>query len=197
MRRVLETPAHALFARVSSRRNVLRAATEALHRELDARFTPADFVERGLYAQFLQRTARALLPLEQSLHGSAIAERFGDWDRRRRSEALAYDLRQLGLEPAHHSVVSERQLLCAESFGVLYVLEGSRLGSKVLLSHVQASEDLTLRSATRYLSANDATLWRGFLSALEDEHLVLDEGELVKGARFAFQCYLRAYSSIE
>lgn len=178
-----------------SRRDLLRAATEGLHRRLDARFTPADFRERSTYVRFLECTARALLPLERALNHSVVPERFADWQLRRRSDALSRDLRALDAAHIADDGVCHRELQPAEAFGVLYVLEGSRLGSKILLSHTQSSEDPTLRSATRYLSANDAALWRTFLATLEDEKIMLHECELVRGASFAFECYLSAYSA--
>ena len=134
-----------------SRRDLLRAATEGLHRRLDTRFTPADFRDRSTSVRFLECTARALLPLERALNHSVVPERFTDWRLRRRSDALSQDLRALDAAYLGDDDVRHFELQPAEAFGVLYVLEGSRLGSKVLLRHTQSSEDLALRSATRYL----------------------------------------------
>lgn len=190
-----EVASHAPSGVGQSRRDLLRAATEGLHRRLDTRFTPADFRDRSTYVRFLECTARALLPLERALNHSVVPERFTDWQLRRRSDALSQDLRALDAAHISDHDVRHFKLQPAEAFGVLYVLEGSRLGSKVLLRHTQSSEDLALRSATRYLSKNDAALWRTFLATLEDEEIVLHEGELVQGARLAFECYLQAYSA--
>ncbi len=126
-----------------------------------------------------------------------MAEWFADWPSRGRSEALSQDLRELGVVSTDDSNTGDFELRPAEAFGVLYVLEGSRLGSRILLGHTKTSDDQMLRSATRYLSANDAALWRTFLATLEKESIMLHKSELVQGARFAFECYLKAYSIAE
>lgn len=96
---------------------------------------------------------------------------------------------------ADDSGVHALELKPAQAFGALYVLEGSRLGSKVLLGFTRSSADQTVRAATRYLSANDAALWRTYLSTLEDESIALRDDDLVQGARFAFKRYLEAYAA--
>lgn len=192
---MLEVETQARAERTQSRRALLRVATEELHRKLDARFTPTDFTERTAYARFLERTARALLPLERALDRSVVSKQFVDWPTRRRSDALSQDLHELGIHRTDDSGVRQVELEPAQAFGALYVLEGSRLGSKVLLGFTQSSKDQTVRSATRYLSANDAILWRTYLSTLEDETIELRDSDLIRGARFAFECYLEAYAA--
>jgi heme oxygenase len=83
----------------------------------------------------------------------------------------------------------------AEVFGMLYVLEGSRLGSRVLRERVMASTDATVRMANAYLSANDPQLWRTFLKRLETAVEAEDSAETTAGAIYAFALFQRSFST--
>lgn len=206
----LEVPARVASLGAQTRRAMLREANAPLHQQLDARFTPTDFLERDRYARFLERTARALVPLEQTLRRSVVPDLFADWDARQRSAALLQDLDELGVAFDEASLAGPLEnvtLRPAQALGALYVLEGSRLGSRVLLGHTRASDDPVVRAATRYLSANDPSLWRSFLTTLESATLesarlegaetFVSQRGLIEGARFAFERYLTAYASID
>ena len=110
---------------------MLRAATADLHAAVDARFS-GSFEGAATYAAFLAALASALVPLERALEASGIGQTLPDWPRRRRTEVLLADLAILGAAlPALAQPPDVKGE--ARQFGVAYVLEGSRLGGKLLL----------------------------------------------------------------
>ena len=88
----------------------------------------------------------------------------------------------------------------AEMFGVLYVLEGSRLGARVQLDQVLASGDGHLRSASSYLRHGQpgpdqaGGLWRSFLEQLETHEAADDQTQTVSGAVYAFTMFIRSFN---
>jgi heme oxygenase len=181
---------HRVTAR--SARGQLRTATRDLHARLDARLAPLMTQGDAGYQEFLLRSAMALLPVEQALTEAGVAILLPDWPQRLRSCALRGDLAALALaEPAGAAVAA----VCGEAFqfGMLYVLEGSRLGARLLLAEVAALSPVC-RAATRYLSHGQGlSLWPTFLQRLEASQQVQREPEqAAAGARVVFRQFLAA-----
>jgi heme oxygenase len=171
----------------SSARQMLRAATATLHAEVDARFSGPFGTDRMAYEAFLTALACAVLPLERALEEGGVGRLLPDWTERRRSEALKQDLEMLGVAvpPALDVSVTTDE---ARLFGRLYVLEGSRLGGKLLVKSAAESGDPKVRAATHYLGqGSGADLWRGFLQRLEASDAVKSSPQrTLLGAREAF-----------
>jgi heme oxygenase len=173
-----------------SARGYLRQATADLHAKVDARFAPLLEGDEVGYHQFLLRSAAAVLPLEQALQSSRVSEILPDWHQRCRSAALREDLASLSLrEPAYQAPAEMRGE--AFQFGVSYVLEGSRLGARVLLDRAVGPG---IRQATRYLAHGAGlSLWQTFVIRLEASPAVRKElQEALAGANAAFHCFLDA-----
>src|SRR5262245_47418144 len=119
------------------------------------------------YRDFLRASAAAVFPLEKALAAARVREIMPDWDARARSTALLDDLESLGVQaPIARAVAAAGG--AARQFGMLYVLEGSRLGAKILARHAQASADPRVRAATRYLRhGEDQRFWPSFIERLE------------------------------
>ncbi len=110
----------------------LRAATAAHHDRLDMAFSGGAFRDRDGYARFLIMQALVLPSAEALLAGSREYRTLPDWDSRFRSAALAGDLARLGLPmPAPHAL-DVNAALPGSAAGVAYVLEGSRLGGRLI-----------------------------------------------------------------
>lgn len=169
---------------------MLRAATADLHAGVDARFSGAFDGSAAGYAGFLSAMASALLPLERALEQAGIDQVLPDWPERRRAMLLLDDLATLGAKP-----IDERAPPPAEGearqLGMAYVLEGSRLGGKLLLKRALGSSDPKVRAATRYLShGTDRNLWSSFLVHLEASPEVgRAPTEAIAGARDAFALF--------
>jgi heme oxygenase len=179
----------AASARFSARR-LLREATADLHREVDARFSGPLDTDRGAYRAFLAALGRAVLPLEAGLEAGGVAAILPDWPERRRSAALAHDLSALGVASLGAARTPELQGEALQ-LGTLYVLEGSRLGAKLLLRRVLGHPDPAVRAATRYLAHGETQdLWRSFVERLDASEAVrAGPDRAIAGARAAFLAF--------
>jgi heme oxygenase len=161
-----------------------------LHAEVDARFSGSFEGNAADYAGFLASMAAVLPPLERALEDASIHKAVPDWDERRRASLLLDDLHALGAAPPREadppSVDGE-----ARQLGIVYVLEGSRLGGKLLLRRALNHPDSRVRAATRYLSHGAGRdLWSSFLVRLEASAAVNGApNEAVAGARAAFALF--------
>jgi heme oxygenase len=177
--------------RCAGLRGHLREATRPAHARLDAAFGALDLTSRVGYRAFLEATAAALIPLEQTLESSGIVEAFSEWPCRVRRHALRADLAALGgtARPLPLPAPFEPD----EMLGVLYVLEGSRLGARVLIETVAASTDWIVREAAAYLRhGEDARLWPTFLTALAHRAANgADAARVTAGAELAFALFWR------
>jgi heme oxygenase (biliverdin-IX-beta and delta-forming) len=174
------------------RRMLLKQATQHLHNEVDALASRLDLTRRIDYCQFLLASAEPVIGLEVALERSGVEQLFVDWGYRRRRFALALDLH--GLELTAGPVDARHSMSPSEMFGVLYVLEGSRLGAQVLLRQVDQSTDQGVLSARNYLRANDATLWITYLRALDDTNAPLDQVRMIEAARYTFALFKAAFA---
>ncbi|MBM0107437.1 biliverdin-producing heme oxygenase [Steroidobacter sp. S1-65] len=186
----------------TNRRNSLRGATDHLHRDLDrlaAAFNLADITH---YRRFLQANATALIAIEQLLESAGVAQLLPDWPQRSRRSAILADLHSLGSD-VQPFALRRAAPTPPEMFGVLYVLEGSRLGARVQLEQVMTSSDERVRNASTYLRHGQPTLgqdgvqsvglWRSFLEQLESNEAADDQTQSVSGAVYAFTMFIRSF----
>lgn len=110
----------------------LRADTAAAHARVDAGFAGFDLADRGDYIRFLTVQGRALVAAERYL---AAARPSLPW--RQRTSLILADLAALG-EPPPQPLTFELAPGSAQADGVVYVLEGSRLGGQLLAARVPA-----------------------------------------------------------
>ena len=82
----------------------------------------------------------------------------------------------------------------ATLFGIVYVLEGSRLGARVLLRDVLASNDPIVTENVRYLQHGvSEQLWQSFVMRLESvSDVSRNIHRVVEGALFAFSAFEQA-----
>ena len=126
----------------------------------------------------------ATVPIERALQAVAALPAW-----RPRREALTDDLQALGCAipvPIAVAVPGDR----AEALGMLYVLEGSRLGGAIIADRVPT--DLPRRFlASRHLSGE----WRALLTHIDSEAVSYGPSytdAIVQGARLGFDAYYRA-----
>lgn len=156
-----------LEAHGAAARTLLRDACARAHARLDARLERVNFNDRAAYADMLSRMSAPLSALEGALTAGIARQLFDDWAERRRTPALREDIASLGGHFRQRFAPAIDQE--AEAFGVLYVLEGSRLGGRVLARQAAESENADVRAATRFFRhAEMAGHWRSFLVKLEN-----------------------------
>lgn len=176
----------------SSLRDRLRAATSESHAALDAQVAAWRIETTVGYGAFLSASALAIAPLERALERAGVAEWLPDWPGRVRRTVLAKDLAALGLETPPFATA----LVPSQDFGagLLYVLEGSRLGARVLARQVSASgHDLPLA----YLTQGEGDdLWRTFLAWLAKPNVGTRTDEVEAGARYGFQYFSDAFETV-
>jgi heme oxygenase len=173
-------------------RSQLRSATATLHEQVDAQFSRYALHSRASYGAFLQAHARALFGLEAALEAAAIDSLLPDWHERRRRHLLHQDLTALAL-PVPLALPLQMRLDPDACWGLAYVLEGSRLGARLLLKRVCATPWPGQQAALNYLQqAGDSTLWPRFLSHLEQAEARLDPAAVTRGAQLGFAQFIAA-----
>lgn len=138
-----------------------RSTTSTAHARVDAAFSRFRLDEADSYRSFLVAHAIALFPIEAWLRGREETVLAG-WPMQFRALALEEDLSQLDATapPGDAFLASDDPAAIA---GMVYVLEGSRIGGNILAKRVG-------RGLPRsYLSSPcDAKSWRTTLSRLDD-----------------------------
>jgi heme oxygenase (biliverdin-IX-beta and delta-forming) len=163
---------------------LVKARTAAAHARVDAAFGRFDLGRRESYVRFLQAHGRVLPAVEAALGQGELPDSLPDW--RLRTAFLERDLAAFG----HTLPLPIANVLpqgVAECFGLLYVLEGSRLGGRLLLRRVGAG------FSAQYLSATHKPgEWRAFTRVL-DARAAAEDGEwietMVAGALHGFALY--------
>lgn len=161
----------------------LRTATADCHRRVDQIYSTARLSDRLAYGNFLRAQAAACLPLEASLERAGVAGVVEDWPERVRGPLILADLAELEIEKP--ALAEAPAMTSAPAMlGALYVLEGSRLGAKLLKRSVPANFPAAFLAGTRSLS------WRSFLARI-DHHLGTSErrAEAIDAARRVFSVF--------
>ena len=177
---------------VSTRSNAhdqLRSSTHHLHHLVDSRFHLTSLSSEVAYSAFLLANW-PFASIEAALERAGIHDVLPDWDKRRRSEALAFDLTHCGILPPRIS-----WLEIASDLGTLlgwsYVLEGSRLGASMIVRTISRPGEHSAR-ATHFLRQGDgAHLWQSYkaaLSSIDGDPAAISNA--CEGAKLAFHCFL-------
>lgn len=174
------------MTKAPSARSVLRAATASAHERVDRAFGAFDLRDRDGYRRFLVAQAGPLLTAEAAVDAFDLLALLPDWPERRRAPLIRADLADFGAatpSPEPFDLRSD-----AAALGVIYVLEGSRLGGAMLARNVPM--DLPARFIR---CAPAPKRWRGLIELL-DQHLVTpDQHEVAAdAARAVFDLFWRS-----
>ena len=116
-------------------RFALKAATDDLHAELDGRLSRLNLANEDDYRRFLRFHGRTVPSVEENLADGGLDELIPGWSGWRRTPAIMADLAALG-EPVPALSGLPKNNSRAELLGTAYVLEGSRLGGRILRKRV-------------------------------------------------------------
>ena len=175
----------------------LKAETSQTHQALDERLGGLPLETRCGYVDFLTVIALATLPLEGHLEAYGMARLLPDWPARRRTAAIIADLTRLAIvTPAPIGTQALEPLSRdAHLWGMAYVLEGSRLGGRVLLNRLAKGAPTECLDATAYLThGQSAGHWPTFLQALAAA--TPDAAAMKAGAGAAFTFFHAAADSV-
>ncbi len=181
------------------RRQRLRRATNAAHRRLDGLIDHAGLLNsRARYELYLHATWAARRPAEQALERAGIAGFYAGWPSRQVSDALSQDVFDVSKSrPADPTGEPSEILGTAESLGVLYVLEGSALGARVLGARA-AGIGMTACFGARHLAhqISQPGAWAAFTDLLARTPMTdPEEDQCIAAAIATFEGYQRAFES--
>ncbi|MBT0771901.1 biliverdin-producing heme oxygenase [Kineosporia sp. J2-2] len=166
----------------------LRAATREAHGRLD-RLVDLRTWDATRHRWWLQRMLGLHEPLEHDLAGLPAGQA-PDLAARRRSPAIAADLRQLGLTEAEvrslpRSPLPPRARERGRALGQLYVLDGSALGGAVIATHAIANGVPAQACTSLAHSRQRITVWHETRRLIDD----LGPGELDEAVRAAVELF--------
>jgi heme oxygenase len=176
-------------------RFALRERTWGDHERLDA--LVGHFGDGKSYTRYLEGMAAFRAPIETALSRADLAPHFGDWRPVMISTELAQDLSDLG-----GNAMSSNEAFVLPSdrdglLGVLYVLEGSSLGARVLVRRASAL-GFTAGHGARHLAAQVAQpqAWPQFVALLDTIGPAGME-RAVEAARTTFATAINAFGGID
>ena len=183
----------------SQRRQRLRRATQLAHASLDSRIGEHELLNsRERYQGYLQAMWTARRPLELALEDAKAAEAYPLWRERDVSAALSQDINDLSghrpLDPTRGNRPTA-SLTTAQALGVLYVLEGSALGARVLEKRALAI-GMTPTFGARHMARQTAqpNAWAVFVDLLDNAPLSAPEYlACVAAALAAFEAFELAF----
>ena len=167
---------------------MLKLATDPVHARLDRALSDFDLADEADYRGFLLAQAPALLAVEGALAACGFGDRCPGWQAARRSDAMLADLAGLDAAMPRPTVIDP--IRGAAGWGAAYVLEGSRLGAKLLARRVREGGAPLVVANMRFLTHDGGLPWRSFI-ALLDAALPHDEDlqEATHGALVAFGAF--------
>ena len=125
-----------------------------------------------------------------------LATLFPGGVQRKASLLLAEDIQTIGYILPQSLVIENytlpiKKMPLAYAFGFMYVMEGSKLGGKVISKHIQQNLGFSESSGAKFVSnygVNTTALWRVFLSKFSEYVVENDcEEEAIRGANGAFK----------
>lgn len=177
-----------------SRRTQLRESTSEAHAALDRLVGSFDSLES--YRRYLRGMSAFRQAVECQLASASAQAPLAEWSAERFSGLIADDLQDLAAAPVMPLEVPKAAGDAAERLGILYVLEGSALGSRVLYKRAQ-SLGLCAEFGARHLAVQSrrSDRWPAFLALLEKTEGI-DMQRVAQASRATFQAAERAFRQV-
>lgn len=174
---------------MESLRDRLRQVSAEWHDQVDNVFSSFALDTPEGYCRFLEAHARALVPLEEAMERQGIERLLPDWQDRRRRFVLADDIETLGGQLPSPQVL-ELPRSEAWLWGAAYVVEGSRMGSRMLGKRLRESDRTWAHPALGYLCHRlDQPLWPAFIKRLDAQAGQIDDEAMIAGAADTFELF--------
>ncbi len=184
----------------NDRRFALKRATDDAHSRVEKIVQDAGmFSSRAAYLRYLRATWEMRARFEGLLDRNGAGELWTDWPERKIAGLVAQDITDLGGADLGRAVNARSGLTenvtgplkPGELVGVLYVLEGSSLGARVLVK-LATEMGLTPSFGARHLfrQAADRNAWRDFVNLMQSA----SEPPCHNAANRTFEAFAAAYS---
>jgi len=174
----------------------LRSATASMHRLLETSDISVNLMkdDTGLndYISYLQRMQPVIAFYEKEIFPLVQAV-VTDIDQRQKSALLQNDLAYLNAPKQHQQPFSPAidKNDIAFALGYMYVIEGSTLGGRIILKHVQPKFSVTEQNGGAFFAGyqqSTGRLWKHFLHILSTYAIVHEASDrIIEGASHAFQ----------
>jgi heme oxygenase len=174
-----------------SRRAQLRESTLQAHASLDRMV--GSFDNPGAYRNYLRGISTFREAVERKLVSTVWPERCDGWHAEMFSGLIADDLRDLDVTPQPSLDAPDLERSPEALLGLLYVLEGSALGSRVLYKRAQQlgfSADFGARHLAVQSRRSDR--WPAFLALLENADAI-DMERVATASRVTFETAEQAF----
>lgn len=177
-----------------SRRTQLRESTSEAHASLDRLVGSFDSLDS--YRRYLRGMSAFRQAVERQLASTSAPEQLTEWRAEMFSGLIADDLQDLAAAPIMPLDVPDAAGDTAELLGILYVLEGSALGSRVLYKRAQ-SLGLGAEFGARHLAVQSrrSDRWPAFLNLLETAEGI-DMERVAQASQATFQAAERAFRQV-
>ncbi len=177
----------------------LRSATHAAHAQIEGAVRLLPEPTRTRYLWFLEKQYGFYVPLEARWAECVALPAGFDWDQVTRAvPMLVKDLLALGVDPAGLPLCRSMPDLgtTARALGVLYVVEGSTLGSQVLARRIKEVLGIGPDDGAAFVQGHGPRTrpnWEAVCSLLETFGVVQPQaiGELLASAADCFACLRR------
>lgn len=178
-------------------RSKLKLATSQAHTDIEsnpvlARLTSSDLT-REQYTGILLRYFGFFDPLEDRLQETHVKQIVPDFSSRLRANRIASDLLSLGLSDVELREAPRCENLpdvssLSRAMGVLYVIEGSRLGGMLIAKHLKQLDFYNEDAASFFTEDPQAVSarWKSFIEILETR-TDFDESQVVAAAKETFE----------
>lgn len=176
-------------------RFALRDLTRGDHERLDA--LVGEFSDTDAYERYLEGMAVFRGAIERALENVDYPESFGSWRPSFIFRQLEQDLKDLGRDAPDASLLFDLPDDEDGLLGVLYVLEGSALGARLLVRRA-AALGFSADQGARHLAAQTSRpeSWGNFV-ALLDGMVPAGLERAAEAARATFQAAIDAFSGID
>lgn len=173
------------------RRFALKRATNEAHDRVESVVRDAGMFEtRDGFRRYLAATYEMRARYERLLDSNHAERVWVDYPGRKIADLVAQDIADLGGVAIAPEADDKKTCSAGELLGVMYVLEGSSLGARILVKSV-AEMGLSSSFGARHLfkQAEDRGAWRSFIAAMDAS----PEAPSHDTARATFDAFAAAY----
>jgi len=171
----------------------LRLSTSPLHKQLESvplsQVIVSPEITAQKYAEYLLVMEAVVRDVETKVY-PVISNFISDIDQRKKLNLIQDDLKVLGFSVLNGNTAFDGDFEIPFALGIVYVLEGSALGGRVILKNIEKQLGFNAEHGARYFSGykeNTGSLWKNFLSEMIQYEQQYSCGDaIIEGANFAF-----------